>query len=116
MRVLVCGGRNYTNQPEIEYQMTDLLINSKGPHTIIAGAATGADSLAVIWARAEGHKVIEFPANWKKYGKRAGIVRNREMLLIGKPDVVLAFPGGKGTADMVALARDAGVRVIEVPK
>jgi hypothetical protein len=48
--------------------------------------------------------VIEFPANWKVYGRAAGPIRNMKMLLEGKPDLVVAFPGGIGTADMVKKA------------
>lgn len=55
----------------------------------------------------------EFPADWDKYGKRAGYLRNVQMLDEGKPDLVVAFPGGKGTAMMVKLAKERGVRVIE---
>ena len=60
-------------------------------------------------------KCLAFPAEWKKHGKAAGPIRNRKMLQDGKPDLVLAFPGGRGTANMVELATDAGIRVMHVP-
>jgi hypothetical protein len=53
------------------------------------------------------------PAEWKKHGKRAGPLRNMRMLEEWKPDGVAAFPGGSGTADMIAQARNAGVKVWE---
>lgn len=81
---------------------------------IIAGKAKGADSGAVDWAVVNWVSFKEYPADWSKYGKRAGYIRNKQMLEEGKPDLVIAFPGGRGTAMMVDLAKKAGVEVIEV--
>ena len=47
--------------------------------------------------------------DWKKYGKKAGPLRNQQMLEEGKPDLVVAFPGGNGTADMVRRAKKANI-------
>jgi hypothetical protein len=82
--------------------------------TIIHGAASGADSLASIWAKAFAHKVESYPADWAKYSKRAGYIRNTQMLNEGKPDLVVAFPGGKGTQMMINLAEAAGVPVVRI--
>lgn len=112
MKVLVCGGRDYANESEVDYQLGELNCNGRKITKVIAGAARGADTLAVRWARDEGIPVQEFPANWNRHGKAAGYIRNAEMLAQGKPDVVLAFPGGKGTAMMIKLAEGAGVPVI----
>jgi hypothetical protein len=115
MRVLVCGGRDYANQSEVEYQLGG--IHGETPIThVIAGAASGADTLAVMWAKDEHIKVTEFPANWKKHGKAAGYIRNKQMLDQGNPELVVAFPGGRGTEMMCKLAEDAGVRVIRVTR
>ena len=57
---------------------------------------------------------MEYPAPWKRFGPSAGGIRNQQMLDEGKPDLVVAFPGGKGTADMVRRAENAGVKVIKV--
>ena len=54
---------------------------------------------------------LTFPADWKTYGRAAGPLRNARMIAEGKPDLVLAFPGGRGTADMTRKARAAGVEV-----
>jgi len=70
-------------------------------------------SLAAAWALSRGIPAIAFPADWNKDGKAAGFVRNARMLRDGRPELVVAFPGGKGTAHMVKLARDAGVAVLE---
>lgn len=60
-----------------------------------------------------GFWVEDFPADWERNGRAAGPIRNRQML-DGKPDLVIAFPGGKGTADMVAEAKRRGIAVREV--
>lgn len=76
---------------------------------LIHGAARGADTLAAEWAAARGVTAEAYPANWDLHGRSAGPIRNRRMLRKGKPDVVIAFPGGAGTADMIRQAKAAGV-------
>lgn len=78
---------------------------------VIHGAYRGADTLADEWARDHKIKPEPFPADWTRLRGRAGPIRNAKMLAEGKPDLVVAFPGGKGTADMVKKARAAGVPV-----
>jgi hypothetical protein len=73
----------------------------------------GADLLAEKWALMRGIQVQAFPANWAE-GKSAGPRRNGKMIAEGNPSLVIALPGGRGTADMVLKARTAGVRVAEV--
>lgn len=82
---------------------------------IIHGGAKGADLWADYWAVHNFCPVHEFKADWDKHGKSAGPIRNQQMLDEGKPDLVIAFPGGRGTEDMKARARKAGVKVIEYP-
>ena len=65
---------------------------------IISGMASGADTFAVEWAARFGFPLRAFPAEWDKHGRSAGPIRNQRMLDEGKPDLVVAFPGGKGTA------------------
>jgi hypothetical protein len=83
---------------------------------VIAGGARGADTLAVQEARARKPPipVRVYPADWRRHGKAAGPIRNQQMLDEGAPDLVLAFPGGGGTADMVRRARRAGLEVVRI--
>ena len=111
MRILVCGGRDFSNTSLMNLSLYKFAVPDL---TIIQGEALGADLMAKSWAKAFGHKVESYPADWKKYGKRAGYIRNVQMLNEGKPDLVVAFPGGKGTAMMVKLAEAAGVPVVKV--
>jgi hypothetical protein len=112
MRVLVTGGRDFSDRLLVERTLNSIHLNQEIT-VLIHGAARGADELAGTWAY-ENH-IIEsvFPANWSKYGKSAGPIRNKQMLLEGMPDLVVAFPGGRGTANMVQQARNAGIPVME---
>jgi ABC-type Fe3+-hydroxamate transport system substrate-binding protein len=113
VKVLVCGGRRYTNDKRIDGVLGGL--HKEAPFTeLIEGGSLGADALAAAWARKNRVPTRKFEAQWKKFGASAGPRRNREMLVEGKPDLVIAFPGGTGTADMVSKASAAGVRVIRV--
>lgn len=109
MRVLVCGGRDYNDQLKVTS-----ILNTLGVTSLIHGNAAGADELVDRWAKANHIKVTPFPADWGTFGKSAGPIRNQQMLEEGKPDIVVAFPGGKGTADMVRRAKRAGIEVIEI--
>lgn len=114
IRLLVCGGRDFQDQ-DVVFAHLDTIRADRGVSCIIAGAASGADHLAYNWARDRGVDVLEFPADWKAHGRAAGPIRNRQMLAEGKPNEVVAFPGGRGTADMIRAARAAGVPVWEYP-
>ena len=109
-RVIVCGGRDFDDRDGL-FRVLDR-VHSDSPINILwHGNARGADTLAGQWARSRGVQCAPTPAQWKKHGKAAGPKRNQAMLGQGIGRVV-AFPGGRGTADMVARARKAGVRVI----
>jgi hypothetical protein len=111
MKVLVTGDREWNDPDLIERHLKKL-----PPDTIIIqGGARGADSLAKGVARKLGFKVKTYPANWRKYGRAAGPIRNREMLEKEDPDLVLAFHDNieksKGTKDMMKIAKKAGKTV-----
>lgn len=112
MRVLVCGGRGYSVATVVETTLNDIH-SERTVTTIIQGEAKGADRLGKRWAIGRGIETIDCPANWTLYGKSAGYIRNSYMLSM-RPDLVVAFPGGRGTKMMVDIARKAGVEVIEV--
>ena len=114
-RVLVCGGRDFTDA-DYAFDVLDKLHSEIGISTIIEGDARGADEIAGQWAEARGIELEVYPANWEKYRAAAGPIRNKQMLDEGKPDLVVALPGGKGTANMAGQARDAGLEVREVFK
>lgn len=109
MRALVCGGRDFR-----DYALLGRTLTAIGGITcIVHGAARGADSLAASWGYRNKIPCIPKPADWDAHGRGAGIIRNMTMLQETKPDLVVAFPGGTGTANMVQIARAAGVDVIQ---
>jgi len=109
-RVLVCGGRHYTAQLKVNTAL-DWLHKNLRFTTMLEGGATGADRFARTWAQLNGVPAQTFPADWQRLGNSAGFERNRHMLAFGQPELVVAFPGGNGTANMIKLARVAGLEV-----
>lgn len=117
MRLLVCGSRTYRDYENILTCLTRKIaqLDRAGDaiECIIEGGAKGADKLAKKAAKLLDIPVIEFEAEWDKYGKRAEPIRNAEMLREGKPDIVMAFCVGavltRGTADMVRRAEQVGI-------
>jgi len=105
MKVLVCGGRDYTDLPKLCDVLDDM--HAKSQITlIIHGAARGANKLASYWAKSRGVEQRAFPADWQKHGKAAGPIRNLQMLEEGQPDLCIAFPtGGPGTRNMIGHAK-----------
>lgn len=113
-RILVCGGRDFSDKNYVYHILDGARIYFDSKFCIIEGGANGADSLARDWAFDRGVACIEVRAHWGHYGKRAGTIRNQWMLDFCRPDLVIAFEGGPGTADMKRSARMAGVAVYEI--
>lgn len=129
MRVLVCGGRDYDNQLRVSETLDALCdefslwgapdregnrLPDAGRLAIIHGGARGADALADRWAVSNWVTSVAVEANWSAFGKAAGPIRNQSMIDSYMPDLVLAFPGGRGTADMIRRAKEAGIEVREI--
>ncbi len=115
MRLLITGDRFWTEEAPIRAKLIEIGCPAK-IEVLIHGDAFGVDKMAAKIAADLGlpkEKILPFRADWKKYGKPAGPIRNRWMLKDGKPTQVLAFhndiANSKGTKDMVEIARKAGV-------
>lgn len=115
MRVLVCGGRDYSDAAMVN-GILDGINRSTPIAVLIQGGAAGADCLAREWCGAHEVPYDNYAADWKAHGRAAGPMRNQRMIDDGNPDLVVAFPGGRGTADMVRRARKAGLTIIAVEK
>ena len=119
LTVLICGGRRWDYR-EMTFRKLDALHKKLQFTHVIHGAASGADTLGGDWAKSRGIPVTEYPANWRppelqgRTDRQAGFKRNQQMLDIGKPDLVIAFPGKGGTADMMRKSKKASVRVINL--
>jgi ABC-type Fe3+-hydroxamate transport system substrate-binding protein len=110
MRILVTGGRKFADK-ELLFTFLDRLHQERGITLIIHGAAQGADSLADEWSKARGVETLPCLADVERY-KRAVWDEQCKQMLAHKPDLVVAFPGGNGTANMVQLAQKTGVEVV----
>ena len=116
MKVLVCGGRNFNDALTLGSWLGGIHKNN-GPITLlIEGGAPGADFMARKFAEWMNIPTQTFEADWDRHGKAAGPIRNKQMLDEGKPDLVVAFEGGKGTKNMVEQAVAAGVKVMLATK
>ena len=117
-KILVCGGRDYDNYEKVKEILDDAVVKLyhpiKNKITIIHGGARGADSLADRYSEEHDIDKEVYEADWENEGRSAGPKRNQRMLDEGKPDCVVAFPGGRGTQHMVNIARKKGVPVYEI--
>ena len=106
IKILITGGRTYQDIDSIRTVLT--YFKEGADITIIHGAARGADSLAGLVAKELNMEVKAEPADWARYGRGAGVIRNQEMLDMN-PDIVIyfhkAFDESKGTKDMVNRAK-----------
>ena len=103
-QVIIAGGRDFANY-ELLQNKCDQFFREKRPTAIISGPARGADTLGTHYARERGIQVLEFPADWERLGRRAGMVRNLQML--DAADAVVAFWDGqsRGTAHTIGEAK-----------
>jgi hypothetical protein len=117
VKVLVCGSRTYDDWHQmysVLWGLKSYLIRPQPELTIIEGGARGADTLAGNWAdQLPDVEHIRVPARWDELGKRAGFVRNIEMLDM-KPDLVIAFFDQKPTGGTMHTVQHAKARRIPV--
>jgi hypothetical protein len=114
LRVIICGGRDYDDRRTL-FTTLDRIDLERGPFDVlIHGNARGADSIADAWAKSHKVPVLAVLPDWQRHGKAAGPVRNRRMITDCAPNLVIAFPGGRGTANMINQARAAKIEVIEI--
>ena len=111
-KVLVCGGREYNDREHL-FTLLDFYHKEFTFTHLIHGGAAGADTLAGEWADSRNIRKTVYKADWKKYGKAAGPIRNKHMAK-QKPDLVIAFPGTQGTAHMINTAHKFGIPVEEL--
>lgn len=110
-RVIIAGGRDFNDYDLLVKTMNHLLSNVNDDITVVCGKARGADTLGERYAKERGFSVQYFPADWEKYGKAAGYIRNTEMA--ENADALVAFWDGqsRGTRHMIALAKMHGLKV-----
>ena len=119
---VVVGGSRYTYDKSFVFETLDLIHAQRPIKRLAHGDCEGADTLANQWAQTHRIECIAYPANWNEYPdgdprrRTAGPRRNEKMLSQEKPDLVIAFPGGRGTRDLIRQAMRMGLEVMEVAK
>lgn len=102
-RLLVCGGRDFSNSALV-YRVLEELHSAHRFTLVIHGGERGVDSLTDAWAMNKRLPIEAYRPDWPLHGKLADAKRQVEMLRSGRPTMLVAFPGGKGTKNLVQLA------------
>jgi hypothetical protein len=103
LKVIVAGSRGF-NDYEFLKEKLDFLFQNKGEITIVSGTARGADKLGERYAEERGYDVIEMPADWDRFKKSAGYIRNEEMAKIADASVIFWDETSKGAKHMIDLS------------
>jgi predicted Rossmann-fold nucleotide-binding protein len=115
LTIMVTGGRKFMDKATLYRILTTLLKRYLGTKiVVIHGGARGADKIASEWVSAASAWPVServYLPDWNTLGKFAGPVRNTAMVA-AKPDVCVAMPGGRGTADAIAKCHEAGIPVV----
>ena len=114
MRIIVSGSRSHCDLQLVEREL-DKLHRRMLIHVVIHGCCGDQAGAIEHWARSNGIAVVRYPPNWERFGHQGEILRNSFMLEDSRPDLVVAFPGGHSTADLLLRARRAGIAVLEIP-
>lgn len=110
MRLIIAGGRSRRISKN-DKDLLDEIYEQEDIDTVISGDCKGVDQDGSEWAESKGIRVWRYPAEWQKYGKRAGPIRNEEMAKTA--DAVVLFPGGVGTESMFNLAKKYNLRIYD---
>lgn len=103
--VLVSGGRDYSDCNKV-FSCLDAVLFLYGPVMLFHGSARGVDTFAELWAKSRQQIYVGFPAEWDRYGKRAGSMRNAEMGAMSQIKQGIVFQGGRGTLNMLSILRN----------
>jgi len=115
IKAIVCGGRDWPTFSKEQIEFIYDCIQKYDIDEIVSGGARGADSIIETLCNIVNFPFVKLDADWERYGKRGGYVRNSDMLdYIGDDGIVIAFPGGKGTANMTSIATENGNEVLYV--
>ena len=103
MKTIIEGSRTITDYAVVEQAIKESEFKIT---TVISGMARGVDTLGERWAHENNIDIILCPANWKKYGKKAGYIRNAEMADIAEALIVIIENNSRGSSHMLTIAQD----------
>lgn len=111
-RIIVAGTRGYDDYESFATTVKELIAGVKGNIIFLSGMAkTGADKLIIDFCKNEGYLHYPYPADWDRFGKGAGFIRNSTMADNGT--WLIAFHDGisNGTAHMIKVAKEKELRI-----
>lgn len=110
MKVIIAGSRDFRNYPLLK-EKCDYILEGGNGIEIVSGGARGADKMGEFYAKERGYGLKVFPADWEKFGKSAGFIRNKQMAEYS--DTLICFWDGqsKGTQHMINLAENQGLEI-----
>lgn len=113
-KVIVAGSRHFNDYKRMKKDLDYLLSRRAREETIeiVSGGCRGADACGERYAHEMGYSLAVFPANWDKFGKLAGPIRNHQMATYADALVAYCAPGSRGTSSMIHEAKKAGLRVV----
>lgn len=112
-RVIIAGGRYFSDYELLQEKCDAFLQDKTGEDiVIISGHASGADALGERYAEEKGYKIETYTADWKKYGRAAGPIRNEQMANIANALIVFWDGKSRGTKSMINLAKKRGLQVL----
>ena len=115
MKIIIAGSRNMVPIKE-DWVLLDRLLIEMSITEIVSGCAKGADTFGEEWADDQRLPVKKFPADWDKYGKNAGPIRNKQMAEYADGLVAFRFKNSKGTTNMIKQARECELEVVVIDK
>ena len=104
MRVIIAGSRNFNDYGIVKKKLNAILKNQKEV-TIISGTANGADKLGERYANDNHLKLEQYPAMWDLFGKKAGYMRNEEMVKVADAAIVFWDGKSKGSKHMIDISK-----------
>lgn len=113
IRLIVAGSREGVSRGLVHVYISQWIEEHGVPDLVVHGDYRGVDTYAKMWAKKMGIPTKPFPANWKKYGKRAGPLRNQEMAEFSTHLLVIHTPNSKGSRDMKKAARRVGLHITD---
>ena len=107
MRLLIAGPRDWVDEEYFEMAIARFVRDYGMPSEVVSGACkTGVDNLGELWAERNGMPIKRFEADWVKFGKPAGPIRNSEMAVYAEAALIFTLPHSKGSNDMLKKFRD----------
>ncbi len=108
MKVIIAGSRNFTDQKIVDRVITDSGFEIS---QVVSGGARGVDTCGEYWAEDNGVDIEVFSADWQKYGRAAGPIRNKQMANYAEALIAIYDSSkSKGTANMIKQAKEQGLR------